>query len=440
MSAGFAMMTGMDWDRMMSGPDGQAGVAGVLARLQAELGGGPLTGTRIVASSREMLRASREIEAAAGSDGAGAELWVGFQRAGRLQEEAGRYRALGASGVQVHAFGHGRPAPPVPGVAWHELALDRTALVNQWFVAAPAPVGVVLAAFETSPGSFGVGPAGDPRRSFAGFVSDDPRVVGAVVGAVARHGEGLAPSPPAAAAAGSGRMGGDGAGEAPAGLLADLPGLLAGELDPARSDGLRALLGADDGARRELAELAWAANALRDTARYGFADPAELPPLRLAPAIAAGPARIDGPVVLAATDDGHDPAYRGTRLAAAALAGRLGAELVLYDRSPELYLTDPYAAPPPAALLDPAGADRAGRSYLAEQLRRSGAAWAWPARGSGPDALADCLGTLPGAQVVLPAALAEPGLLDRVRGHSAAAFARAGARIHLADPDGRLVA
>jgi hypothetical protein len=47
--------------------------------------------------------------------------------------------------------------------------------------------------------------------------------------------------------------------------------------------------------------------------------------------------------------------------------------VVLFDRSPELYLVDPYSGSrdgsrPPSALLSQRTASRAGRPYLAERL------------------------------------------------------------------------
>ncbi|HEV2919098.1 MAG TPA: zf-HC2 domain-containing protein, partial [Actinomycetota bacterium] len=118
----------------------------------------------------------------------------------------------------------------------------------------------------------------------------------------------------------------------------ELPALLGGELAPSAAAAVRAHLAACDRCRLELAAVALAAGELRATARLPFADPAELPPLRLAAPIPAGPERpfeVPGPpldlpagagqrigpaaVVLAATDDGLDPAYQATRQAAYAV-------------------------------------------------------------------------------------------------------------------------
>jgi anti-sigma factor RsiW len=241
----------------------------------------------------------------------------------------------------------------------------------------------------------------------------------------------------------------------------ELPALLSGELPPEAAAGVRAHLASCDPCRRDLAAITYASGELRSAARLPFADPGELPPLRLAEleaAEAAGstldvPAGVGhrvGPaaVVLAATDDGLDPAYRATREAAFAVAARDGARLVLFDRSPELYLLDPYERArgnggPRSSLLSQRAASRAGRPYLAAQLAEArqlgldGAAWV--ARGHGPEALAAACEVLEAERVVLPALLATPPLIDRVRGHTLAAFRRrVPARITLADLDGSL--
>jgi hypothetical protein len=248
----------------------------------------------------------------------------------------------------------------------------------------------------------------------------------------------------------------------------DLPALLAGELAPSAAAVVHAHLATCDRCRLDLAAVAFAAGELRSTAGVPFADPAELPPLLLEPPAGPDaeapeeretsrdlPARSGlrvGPasVVLAATDDGLDPAYQATRQAAFAVAAREGARVVLFDRSPELYLIDPYQHSGDgdggrrwSSLLNQRTASRLGRPYLAEQLaeaRRLGLdGAAWVARGHGPDALAAACEVLDVERVVLPATLAAPPLIDRVRGHTLATFRRrVSARISLASPDGTL--
>ena len=248
----------------------------------------------------------------------------------------------------------------------------------------------------------------------------------------------------------------------------ELPALLGGELSPSAAAAVHAHLATCDRCRVELAAVAFATGELRSVARLPLADPAELPPLLLTPPAGAGqerPAEASEPlldlpagagqrvgpaaVVLAATDDGLDPAYQATRQAAFAVAAREGARVVLFDRSPELYLVDPYEPArgngdrPRSSLLSQRTASRRGRPYLAEQLAEAsqlgldGAAWV--ARGHGPDALAAACEVLDAERVVLPAALADPPLIDRVRGHTLAAFRRrVPARIILANMDGTL--
>ena len=245
----------------------------------------------------------------------------------------------------------------------------------------------------------------------------------------------------------------------------ELPALLGGELPPSVAAAVHAHLAGCDRCRLDLAAVAFAAGELRSAARLPFADPAELPPLLLeasADAERDGPAGAPGTlepsagqrigpaaVVVAATDDGLDPAYQATRAAAFAVAARDGARLVLFDRSPELYLVDPYepargiGGGPRSSLLSQRTAGRAGRPYLADQLaeaRRLGLdGAAWVARGHGPEALAAACQVLEAERVVLPASLAAPPLVDRVRGHTLAAFRRrVPARISLADLDGTL--
>jgi anti-sigma factor RsiW len=246
----------------------------------------------------------------------------------------------------------------------------------------------------------------------------------------------------------------------------ELPALLAGELSPSAAAAVRAHLAVCDRCRAELATIAVVTGELRSAARVPFADPAELPPLLLTPPVGAdqellpGAAELDLPagasqrvgpaaLVLAATDDGLDPAYQATRQAAFTVAAREGARVVLFDRSPELYLVDPYeqasgnGGRPPRALLNQRTAGRAGRPYLAEQLAEAHQlgldSAAWVARGHGPDALAAACEVLDAERVVLPSTLAAPPLIDRVRGHTLAAFRRrVPARISLADLDGTL--
>ena len=77
----------------------------------------------------------------------------------------------------------------------------------------------------------------------------------------------------------------------------ELPALLGGELPPAAAAAVHAHLAACDRCRLDLAAVAFVTGELRSTARLPFADPAELPPLRLAPPHDAGERRsgVAGP-------------------------------------------------------------------------------------------------------------------------------------------------
>jgi hypothetical protein len=172
---------GMDWHRL--GDDDsevgrRAGVLDLLRRAQGELGGGPLTGTRFLYHARDMLAATREIETAV--RGADTTLFVGFQRAEKLDGEAGTYRGLVAAGVRVIAFGTGEPGH-LPGLDWVPLPEDQAALENQWLLVAEQPEPIAFVGFETSePERFGRAGVSDGSRTFTGFVSGDRRLVRAI--------------------------------------------------------------------------------------------------------------------------------------------------------------------------------------------------------------------------------------------------------------------
>ena len=351
----------MDWHRGPGrGQDAAVGVAQLLARAQEELGG-PLLGARFLYDARQMFAATREIERAVAV--AGTTLYVGFQRAEKLDGEAPIYRHLIAQGVQVIAFGTGTPTE-VPEVRWVRLPEDHGALANQWFLVTQTPEPLAFVGFETSPPDrIGVGGAADPSRTWAGFVTDDPRLVAAI----ASH-------------------------------------------------------------------------------LHGLAD-------RQAPPAPDGQVPAPSTMLLVATDDGTDPAYGVCRRAGLDLARREGATVVLYDRSSESYLVDPYESGPQTSQNHGPAGDRPldlpellrlGRRYLAEQVTEGRAlglqVGAWLARGTGPAALAAACERLGVDRVVLPDTLARPTLRDRVLGRTLAAFQdRLSAKITLVNDQGALV-
>jgi len=181
LSGGPSEGDGMDWHRLGDGDSEvgrRAGVLDLLRRAQAELGADPLTGTWLLYDARDMLAATRQIEAAVRAAATG--LLVGFQRAGKFEGEAGTYRDLVAAGVRVTAFGTGEPEP-VPGVRWVRLPEDQAAIENQWLLVAEEPEPIAFVGFETSdPDRFGRVEVTDPSRSFTGFVSGDRRLVRAI--------------------------------------------------------------------------------------------------------------------------------------------------------------------------------------------------------------------------------------------------------------------
>jgi hypothetical protein len=172
---------GVDWHRLGDGDSEagrQAGVLDLLRRAQRELGGGPLAGTRFLYHVRDMLAATREIEAAV--RGHDTTLFVGFQRADKLVGEAATYRDLVAAGVRVTAFGTGEPGEPT-GVSWVRLPEDQAALQNQWLLVTEQPEPIAFVGFETSePDHFGLARVSDPSRTFTGFVTADRRLVRAI--------------------------------------------------------------------------------------------------------------------------------------------------------------------------------------------------------------------------------------------------------------------
>jgi hypothetical protein len=172
---------GVDWHRLDEGGGVAArreGVLDLLERAQRELGGEPLTGTRLLYRAPDMLAATREIEAAVRrADGT---LLVGFQRAGHRDAQAATYRDLVAAGTRVIAFGTGTPRD-LPGVRWVRLPEDQAALQNQWLLVAERPEPIAFVGFEISePDRFGLVEVTDPSRSYTGFVTGDRRLVRAI--------------------------------------------------------------------------------------------------------------------------------------------------------------------------------------------------------------------------------------------------------------------
>ena len=322
----------------------------VATLLKEAAGDEQLRGTFFVNDAREMLRATREIERAASEQGA--TLYVGFQDAARLEDEADVYRDL-VDHADVTAYGVGQPRVEIEQLEWISVPRDRRALHNQWFLVLEGDERLAFVGYETSPPkSFRKGPSYNDERTWEGFTTGDERLV--------QH--------------------------------------LVHRLEHARALATR-----------------------QPTTWY-----------------------------LAATDDGSDPRYAAVRQTAleAALADDAG--LILYDRTTESYLTNPYPSGPwsdqqdalsPSWDLSPGRLDAIGRGYLADQMRSavdSGVVTvAHLAVDRGAKALYEAVSRHSPDAVFLPAHLSTPSLLDRVRGNTLSALAAVvGVPVRLVDQGG----
>ena len=163
-----------------------SGVEGLIERMDQELreGGGAIEGFRLLSDATEMLELSREIEREVRDSPHGADLYVGFQASEKITGEAQRYRQLIRAGVKVAAFGQ-CPLEAVPeGLerAWTQVSRNTRALENQWFMVSSHPTPIAFIGWETSPDKmFGVGGISTPSKRFRGFITNDGRVVHAVI-------------------------------------------------------------------------------------------------------------------------------------------------------------------------------------------------------------------------------------------------------------------
>ena len=107
----------MDWHRGPGTGEKAAAGGGPAAGPGPGGTGRALLGARFLYDARQMFAATREIERAVSAPGT--TLYVGFQRAEKLDGEAPIYRNLTGQGVQVIAFGTGTPTevPEVRGCA-----------------------------------------------------------------------------------------------------------------------------------------------------------------------------------------------------------------------------------------------------------------------------------------------------------------------------------
>jgi hypothetical protein len=172
----------MDWTFPASDdPQRRAtGIAEIADRLVRATGDERLAGTRFTYDAREMLRATREIE---GTLTSGGSLWVGFQRATKLEKELRRYADMTGAGARIVAFGTGMPdLPDAVQLRWVSLDPSTDRLENQWFLVTTEPEPIAFVSWEVSePSRFGEGGISAPDKRFVGFVTDDRRVIDALV-------------------------------------------------------------------------------------------------------------------------------------------------------------------------------------------------------------------------------------------------------------------
>jgi hypothetical protein len=157
---------------------------------------------------------------------------------------------------------------------------------------------------------------------------------------------------------------------------------------------------------------------------------------------------------LVATDDGSDEAYTATRQAGFDLATDAGAGVILYDRTSESKMTNPYPAGPwsseddalsPEYELEPETLREMGRGYLADQVtagrERGLQVRAHLAVNTGAEALSDAVERYRPAMVVFPEKVTDGGgLVDKVRHNTVAdLLADTDADVVLIDADGNQV-
>ena len=176
----------MDWNlsETEAAAEGANGIASFMDRLQVQLrnGGDPIEGFSFLSDAREMLRISREIEASWMVDPAPSAVYVGFQNTEKFKQEIDRYASIKRRGVSVYAFGEGEPEnSQQAATAWISLPTNHRSLENQWYLVTRTPEPVAFLGWEVSDDSlWGQHGATRPDKRFAGFVSQDERLVFAI--------------------------------------------------------------------------------------------------------------------------------------------------------------------------------------------------------------------------------------------------------------------
>jgi hypothetical protein len=185
----------MEWKLLVSErrKDDPYGLNGFLRRLQDECNDGvALTGFTFLHDAREMLMFSRTIEQTMLASGSRGPLFVGFQNAAKLEGEIERYRYMFEHNVLTYGFGTGVPGGSAQAVVsqWAALSEQHAALENQWFLVVRDPEPIAFVGWEVSDRAiWGEGGITAPGKAFVGFVSDEGRVVDAII----RHLEGVRP-------------------------------------------------------------------------------------------------------------------------------------------------------------------------------------------------------------------------------------------------------
>ncbi len=163
-----------------------SGVEGLIERMEKELraGGTPIEGFRFLSDATEMLEYSREIEREVRDSPVGADLYAGFQTAGKMAGEGRHYRRLVQAGVKVAAFGQCslEEAPEGLEGVWTQVQRDTRALENQWFLVTSHPTPIAFVGWEVSQDKlFAVGGVSSPGKKFRGFITNDCRVVHSII-------------------------------------------------------------------------------------------------------------------------------------------------------------------------------------------------------------------------------------------------------------------
>lgn len=155
---------------------------------------------------------------------------------------------------------------------------------------------------------------------------------------------------------------------------------------------------------------------------------------------------------LVATDDGDDEAYTRSREAGFELAADDRAGVILYDRTSESKMTNPYPSGPwsdeddavsPSEELSPEELRELGRGYLADQMvagrDRGVPTRAHLAVNTGAEALQDAVRRYQPRVVVFPETVkGDGGLLDKVRSNTVEdELSHTSARVVLIGEDGK---